>query len=152
MIGLHRVWTLIYIREIQEKLLMKSILPKINTPAPSKSYWILREARTSTSWSLFTPIQTRRVWVSVCVCGGGVDIQRCLLPSLSWLWIWPLAMAGAPEVKICFPWGCVKGNGSTSHIIEVFPKQLLQLGECGRLSFPSISSRKKTARDRGWSA
>ena len=94
MIGLHRVWTLIYIREIQEKLLMKSILPKINTPAPSKSYWILREARTSTSWSLFTLIQTRRVWVSVCVCVGGVLIFRGVSSPVSpgcgyglWLWL-----------------------------------------------------------------
>ena len=125
---------------------MRSIPAKINTPGPLQ---ILLDSEGGKSLHLLITVNSHPnqegVCVCVCVVGGGVLIFRGVSSPVSaaWPWVWPLAMAGAPEVKICFPWGCVKENGSTSHMTEVFPKQLLQLGECGRLSFPSISSRKK---------
>ena len=118
---------------------MRSILPKINTLPPPP---VLLDSEGGKSLHLLLTLYSHPNQEGVCV-GGGVIFRGVSSPvSAAWPWIWPMAMAGAPEVKISFPWGCEKGKGNTSHT-ELFPQQLLQLGECGRLSFPSISSWKK---------
>lgn len=82
--GLLAVWTLTHNKEVENKLLMRSTLPKISSSLPTNLAWVLRKVRVSTSLPPFTPIPSGRLKFR------GVP---SLFPA-SWQWVGPLAMTG----------------------------------------------------------